>query len=322
MSVKALLNARWQRWLDKRIPKQAQIQLGHKSIFILPSRSGWMYLLLLLVLIATGINYQNSLIYALCFWLFSLSLVAMIFTFRNVSGLQIQALKPQSCFVNERLELPLVLKSERRFHESLRLSLNGSASVEYSLPPETTQTLYLSYLALKRGPLNIERIRLDSQYPLGIFRVWSWLKFDFNGVVFPQPEFVPFQFAGADDGQELQGAPAVDAGQNDFYGLRAYQAGDSLKRIAWKQYARGKGLVTKEFDHDNAASCMLSWDSLAPLPIETRLSRLCGWVLTAHENGWNYGLSIPGKTIEPSHSVDHKERCLMALALFGYEGRL
>src|SRR5690606_9731069 len=133
-----------------------------------------------------------------------------------------------------------------------------------------------------------------------------------------RPETVPFVFLASDGGEQLSGAPSAQSGEQGFQGLRPYRQGDSMRRIAWKQLARGKGLVSKDFDHDEGATCWLDWAALTGVPTETRLSRLCGWVLQAHQQGWRYGLRLPGEEFSPDNSEGHRDRCLRALALYGF----
>jgi len=82
---------RWQKWLDRRIPPARQVELSHRSIFIVPNRVGLLFGVALFVMLVTAINYQNSLIYALTFWLFCVAMAAMNFTYRNLSGLTLAA---------------------------------------------------------------------------------------------------------------------------------------------------------------------------------------------------------------------------------------
>ena len=51
MSVKQRIRQRWQRWLDRRIPPASQVTLSHRSIFILPTATGALYLLMLVVML-------------------------------------------------------------------------------------------------------------------------------------------------------------------------------------------------------------------------------------------------------------------------------
>src|SRR5690554_7775795 len=63
----------YQKWLNKRIPKTNKIKLSHRSVFIVPNAAGGLYILLLVLMLITSINYQNNLLFGLTFWLFSLS---------------------------------------------------------------------------------------------------------------------------------------------------------------------------------------------------------------------------------------------------------
>lgn len=318
MTLPARWQQRWQAWLDRRIPPAAQVTLSHRSIFILPTRSALTFGLLLLLLLITAINYQNSLIYALTFWLFSVGLAAMLFTFRNLSGLTLIAGHAAPCFAGERLQLPLWLQADRRGHQAVLLGFPDQPAQQASVAAGERQALHLSLPARQRGPLQTGRLRLDSRYPLGLFNTWSWVRLEFRGLVYPRPETVPFVFLAGDGGEQLSGAPSAQSGEQDFQGLRPYRQGDSMRRIAWKQLARGKGLVSKDFDHDEGATCWLDWAALAGVPTETRLSRLCGWVLQAHQQGWRYGLRLPGEEFSPDNSEGHRDRCLRALALYGF----
>lgn len=309
---------RWREWLDRRIPPARQIELSHRSIFIIPNRTGLLFTVALVIMLMTAINYQNSLIYALTFWLFSVALAAMHFTYRNLSGLTIAAGHAYPVFAGDVIELPVrLLASEKKSHESLDIGFPEQPEISVDVEKGDSEDAGLSYRTQQRGWLNPGRFRMETRFPVGMYTAWTWVSLDFSVLVYPKPEWVPFVFAAGDGGEELEGAPSRESGNQDFHGLRPYQPGDSLKQIAWKQLARGKGLVTKEFDSDQGATCWLDWEVLAPANTETRLSRLTGWVLQAQQNGWKYGLRLPGTEIQPANSEIHKEQCLQALATYG-----
>ena len=86
-----MLKQAWQRWLDRRLPRARQVQLDQRRIFIFPTGYGFLYLLVSVLLFFGGINYENNLILGLCFLMVSLFLVAILHTFRNLSGLSLRA---------------------------------------------------------------------------------------------------------------------------------------------------------------------------------------------------------------------------------------
>ena len=104
----------------------------------------------------------------------------------------------------------------------------------------------------------------------------------------------------------------------DLAALRAWSAGDSPRRIAWKAVARSGSdeLLVKQFDGAEGGELLLDWHSLPNgLPAESRLSRLTAWVIEADAAGLRWGLHLPGLVIEPGQGPQHRERCLEALAL-------
>jgi uncharacterized protein (DUF58 family) len=313
---KAFFQKRWKRWLDQRLPRQRQIRLGHRSIFILPSAAGWVFSLLLLLMLMTAINYQNSLIYALVFWLFAMGGAAMYLTFRNLSGLMLSTHEAMPCFVGDTASIPLRLGCEGTYGRyALVLGYPGHPQVFADVSKDESCSRNLLFTCTRRGYLQPGRIRVETRFPAGLFRAWTHLDLDVGSLVYPRPETVPMLLGSGGEGGDLPGVTLDMAGQQDFRGLRSYQNGDSLRQIAWKQLARGKGLMTKEFDRDEGASCWLEWTHVSG-DVETRLSRLCGWVLHCHELGWLYGLRLPGVEIRPEHSEAHLQRCLRTLAVY------
>ena len=63
------LRARGRQWADRRIPRADWQEFSQRNIFILPTGAGVVFGVLLLIMLITGINYQNSLIYLLTFLL-------------------------------------------------------------------------------------------------------------------------------------------------------------------------------------------------------------------------------------------------------------
>ena len=91
------------------------------------------------------------------------------------------------------------------------------------------------------------------------------------------------------------------SGNEEFQGLRRYVPGDSLRKIDWKGYARGRGLNTKLFEEPVGGRLWLRWDKLEGLGDEQRLSILCHWVLELDRQHQPYGLVLPGLTLAPDY---------------------
>ena len=135
----------------------------------------------------------------------------------------------------------------------------------------------------------------------------------------PQSEVpLPAQLgAGQGDKTPPQNYIAHNSGSEDFVGLENYQLGESLRHIAWKQFAREQGLQTKHYADAIDDEMWLDWDALPGMDKEARLSRLCAWALRFSESSQPYGLRLPGLELAPSTGRAHCDAILRELALFG-----
>lgn len=309
----------WQRyrdgWLARRIPPANRITLDQRRIFILPTRQGAAFAVALLLMLLAGINYQNSLAYGLTFLLFSLALVAMLHTYRNLAGLQLAGGGASPVFAGEVAGFRLRLESDRRAHQAIALGWRGEPLVVNDVPAGETVALQVFHPAPTRGWLRPERLRVESRFPLGLFVAWSWLDLDVRGLVYPRPLEAPPPRYGEDSGGE-EGQRQAGQGADDFQGLRAYQPGDSRRRLDWKAFSRGQGLLVKDFTALAGSELWLDF-SVLDGDTETRLSWLCQAVLDASTRQLRFGLRLPGQELAPATGENQRDAALQALALFG-----
>lgn len=307
------IKKRWLAWLDKRIPAASSIQLSHRSIFIFPSKMGFLFLALLGIIFILAVNFQNSLAYGLLFLLGSILFVGIYHTYQNLSKLQLIATPVAPCFVGDTLKFKVLLKPLLG-KEYFQIKLGWEKSKVVDVPKDTESVAELEQRAVTRGLYNPKRMRISTTFPLGLLEAWSWVALRYEAIVYPKPIREPFQYvSGAIDNS--QPGRNSQKGMDDFHGFRKYQPGDNLKQVAWKQFARGQGMLTKEFEDHFEHSHWLDFNATKG-DIEKRLSILCGWILMSHEAGYEYGIRLPGCEIEPSRGDSHRDQCLRALAVY------
>jgi uncharacterized protein (DUF58 family) len=296
---------------------QDAIVLGQRQLYILPTRAGLLYALVLLVLLLAGINYSSGLAYGLAFLLASLAVVTMLHTHRNLHRLQIAPAAAEPVFAGEAARFPLTVNNpQARARFGVRLEHGRrELAARLDLAPQTTVTGELNVPAAARGYLPMPDFKVATLFPLGLFYAWSRrLRFDAPCLVYPKP--APFG-ALPDAEQPVDGASSPALAGDDFVGQREYARGDSPRHINWKAAARGQGWYTKEFGGGEPAVVWLDWQATAGQDTEARLSILCRWVLDAEQRGLLYGLRLPAHSIEPAQGAAHQHECLKALALFG-----
>ena len=312
------------RWLDTwlyqlRGAQSGPVVLVHRRVFILPVSHGYLYCVVLLIMLAGSINYSLSLGFVLTFLLAGLAINGILHTFRNLANLRVLAMRPRSVFVGQTAEFPLRIENPTDVARASIDVSSGKLTVSVvDVPAHAEALVSIAVPAERRGLLHLDRVTLLTRFPLGLFRAWSYCQFDVDCLVFPKPES-PAALLPPPSGERGEGAASA-LGTEDYAGLRSYHAGDSPRRIAWKADAREQGLLTKIFSGRAETHLWLDWAALpATFDVEARLSRLTRWVLEADAVDCAYGLRIPGTTIEPDIGADHRTRCLEALALYDHE---
>ncbi len=309
-------------WSLRRSPRLKQLTLSQRRIYIMPSRAGFVFLMLLLVMLILAINFQNNLMFAVTFLLASLFVVTILHTYANLSGLTIRFIRGHPCFVGEQAAFDLTLTAKgARQYESIQLRLRTGEETAVDLVEERQRSLTLYQKASRRGFLPADALQIETFYPLGLFRAWTWLQVDLKSLVYPRPVEGGrlSDLSGSGSGDQSQAHIGERHGGEEFSGLEQYQAGMSLKRVAWKNYARGQGMYAKQYVELNDNRRWLSWDLWPELSPEDRISRLTWWVLQLHRRGEEYGLLLPGIEISPDRGEAHRVRVLEALACFGLD---
>ncbi len=322
-ALRRTLHERFAAWaLRVRPPEPVPVLLTQRRVYVLPTRGGLLYALSLVVLLIGAINYNLSLGYGLVFLLGGLGIVSILHTFRNLAGTSITVGAPAPVFVGDTARFPLLLhNADARERRLLRLFLPGETVVSVDIPPQGSTRALLPLPAKRRGWLTMPRATIETVWPLGLVRTWSYTAPALACLVYPRPaDAVPPAptFAGMQGGR----LPS-DSGDEDFAGLRRHQPSDPPHHVAWKTAARlgpDAALQTKQFSGTAAQALWFDWALLpTTLDIETRLSILARWVLDAEDAGLSWGLRLPGGEIPQAHGPAHTHVCLKALALHGQD---
>ena len=308
------------KWLFKlKGPEAGPVVLTQRRVFILPTRQGLLFGVLLLLLLTGSLNYNLSLGYVLTFLLAAMGIISMLHAFRNLAGLQVRPGKTEPVFAGEHARFAVCVDNHRTLPRyAIAVTRNKQAPVFCDVAQNAAAIAEVSVAAQQRGWLRPGRFTLFTRFPLGLFHAWSYVELDSRCLVYPRPDSAklpppkPYAHTGA----------GVESGQgyDDFTGLRPHQPSDSPRHIAWKAAARDYGLLTKQFIGRSDAELWLDWNDLpASLDDEAKLSRLCRWVLDAEAADISYGLRLPGKELPLAYGEQHRQNCLEALALFGLQ---
>jgi uncharacterized protein (DUF58 family) len=307
-------NSPLSRWIFQHHGSESEALLYHRRIFILPTRPGLVFALMIPGLLLISINYQISLGYLFTFWIGSMAWVGLHISFANMSGLRFSRAQAQPVFAGEQAAFEFEVEdTKKRARYAIRVSC-GQGESRFHVPVQGQRRGLFLVSTRQRGWLPAPRVTIDSLFPLGLWRAWAYWKPAAKCLVYPAPEKNPPDLPGMGDGEgEAEGGKR---GNDHFAFVRPYQVGDSIRRIAWKTAARtdGDALLTKAFEGGASQDIWLDWNNTGASEI-LRPSRLTAWVLKADQMGVDYGLKLPGLEIAPDHGERHRAECLKALAL-------
>jgi uncharacterized protein (DUF58 family) len=297
-------------------PFDGEVTLDKNRVYILPTKIGVLFSLLLIILLLGSVNYGKSLGYVLVFLLAGVGNVAMLATWRNLAGLRLRAGGCAPVFSGEQAEFSVLLQNlDPVLRYSIAISQNGHEYEVVDIPADGVAQIHFSKKTDQRGLLNAGRFRLGTEFPTGLFVAWTWIELNMQCVVYPKPAARTSQPAGnsiVDGESDLQGD-----GLEEYTGLRKYQVGDSWRRVSWKATARSDEMYTKEFAGGVPEMQWIDWKAMAVSNTEERLSIMTRLVIEAEASHRNYGLRLPDSEIAPEHGNRHYQHCLKALALYG-----
>ncbi len=297
-------------------PSRDAIELHNRRLYILPTRFGYLFGVMLLLLFLAAINYQNSMAFVLTFMLVSLGIVSLWHTHKNLLGIKVKLQIPRPVFRGEDCELLFEVSHPNNCKRyAIGIQYAEQAPVYLKLDAVASGNAKLKLPTRQRGLFKPGGITVFTRYPTGLFHAWGWLRFDVPLLVYPRPlgdvrleQSMIEQFDGQTSTSTIEG--------DDFAGLREHRVGESLRHISWKAYAQGKGLLTKTFQGHARPSLWIDWDSIQQGSLEDRLGFMTALVLAAENEEQKYGLRLPGTTIEQGYGNAHKHSCLQALATF------
>ena len=148
--------AKLRQWLfrfgrDEQLP----IVLTQRRIFIIPTKTGLLFAVVLVLMLIGAINYNLSLGHALVFLLGGLGMVAMVHTFRNLVALRLMPGRADRVFAGETARFTVHLENDRQqARRALDLSFGNSEAVSTDIPANASSTVAIPCPTQTRGLLD------------------------------------------------------------------------------------------------------------------------------------------------------------------------
>ncbi len=309
-------------WIEGRLPVTDTWTLGQRNIYIVPTKAGTAFALMLLIMLLGSINYQLNLGYLLTFLLVGCALVSMHMTHGTLKGLTLRVRPVAPVFAGEAALVEVVLTSPDSQRHGIGLAFHDTRRFGWrqaftDVPAHGQASARLSMVPPRRGLHVLPSVMAETRFPLGLFRAWTVWRPAASVLAFPAPETPPAPLPAS------RAAPG-DAAQHkrsdggEFDGVRAWRRGDTMRQVVWKKAARTGELVSRDTSVAVNRELWLDWHAarLTAGALEERLSRLTAWVLAADRAGVAYGVRLPGRDVVPAAGDAHRRALLELLALW------
>jgi uncharacterized protein (DUF58 family) len=309
------LSDRISRHLSNRRQCSDHIHLDRSNIYIFPTASGLIFVALLGTMLVTAINYQNSLVYLLTFLLGTFFFLSIWISFLTLQGLEILSREAGDVIEGARCEFQLVLLHEAKDVPNLEVGSTALDVNHHYLERGQKKCVTLIEQPRARGVYLLERAYLATRFPFGLVRAWTWLRTGARVYVYPRA-IEPVRAAVGASAREV-GRSAFTVRENSG-DLKSYAPGDSLSRIAWKQFASKDELYIRAYDTSAQISDQwVRWEEYDAAGTEQRLGMMAFDVRRLGGQHRPFGLQMPGLVIQPGRGPGHVRQCMRALA--GYD---
>jgi uncharacterized protein (DUF58 family) len=300
------INQRFNQWIldrvrQKRGSPELPFTLEYRHIYVMPTKFGFWFGVLLALTAVGGLNFNNNMALMLGFLLASIAQMTSLLAYRNLSGMTLLGFRAPPVFAGQKALFIVLLKNpENRLRFTVQV-VSGESSDCTDIKPQATGRLELEQMTGRRGWMELDPFRIENKYPLGLFRAWSVIIPQARCLVYPAPALNPPPLPKAGRGD--YGVARAGEGEH-LHGLREYQPGDPLRRIAWRTSARHQKLYSRIMESPSAEACEFNWYLMGGGATEEKLSILAAWILRAERQQLPY------------MGEEHRDACLKILALF------
>lgn len=296
-------------------PFDGKVTLTRDRVYIIPTKAGLIFSLLLITLLIGSINYEKNLGFILTFLLAGTGNILLLSTWRNIAGLELSSSDATAVFSGEPAHFSIQLINHQLYdRHSIAISQHGEEQDIVDCAANSQQLITFKTETTRRGKQDAGRFRIYTEFPSGLFIAWTWADLSMTCIVYPAPDnSIKLPVFNHSESGEMD---TPGHGMENFSHLRKYHHGDNINRVSWKAAAKTDQLFTKQFIGAKPVTHWINWNDIPAQDTEQRLSMMTALIINAEQNHQYYGLRLPEKEIAPNSGSEHYHRCLTELALY------
>jgi uncharacterized protein (DUF58 family) len=296
--------------------------------------AGWTFLAIATMVGIAAVRNQAALMFALFGGMMGAMMVSVVMAYRMVKAVRLQRDLPDRAWQNQTVYLGYSLRNTLGRGACLGLSVSevdpeGIETAEgycVHLPGRGVFRAGARFAPRIRGRIQLRGVRVSTRFPFGLVTAGKVARQEASLVVWPAKGRLTARLLHRGAVESSSAAPSpVQGGQDEFFGLREYRAGDSPRWIHCRRSATRAVPVVREMSRPLPEILFVILDTILPdasAPSRARRERALRFAATlidlALHRGYQVGLALAYRdkvaVHPPAAGRGHRTALLDALA--------
>lgn len=241
--------------------KNVPIIFGWNNIYILPNKFGVVFFAISISTILSSLNNNNNLGFLFGFFLFSFAFVAIFKTHKNLKAISITKAEISNIYQGQDLIIIFDLKSKSRSTESIRiknLEFKDKQNSKFITRSDDKREIQCSISELKRGKIEFLNFKIETTFPYGLFKAWSYFQYPLAAFVYPKKTKCELNVVNLESRDQIN---SLSQSKKDSFGETFshhldYEQGTKLNLIDWKMYQSKNILKIKNYESFNTSKLL------------------------------------------------------------------
>lgn len=296
----------------KKITQYPEPTVSKKNIYIFPTGYGFQIGLFIILSLIAATIYQINLGLIILVTLSVLFFLSILITFENINHLSFQSV--ENIISNQdskgiKVEVTNHAKQKKlNFQISSQDKTLQSSDVNFH-PGESL--IHLQGLFQQRGCYDFPLLKIQTVFPFGIVRAWSWFQLKEPIYVYP----APIQYFKSFNHFLTHTMTNQSSSNEDFDGIDQFQEGMSESKIAWKISSSKDQLYIKKFENQlNISKILIDYDQIPEPDHETKLGIIVYLLHECLQQKKEFAIKIKDIESEYGQTSLHLDKLLKIIA--------
>ncbi len=301
MSVFSRLKA----YFHQRIRRKPQV-------YIMPTFAGLWWLGTVFLLMLMGWGYANNLCLALAVLLLSLSVIFLIENHFNLEGFKFQRISFDDQFAGLTSSWRGQVKDlTERTRKDIELRWDGNEKIMGNILFKSNQSAEGEMTFPKSARWHSPTLIIQSTYPLGLFRAWSFQHCEMEAWVYPAPIPQGKRITEHHEDESQTELYKISTSGDEPHESKMYESSDAYNRIDWKQFAKNRELRVKTYQEAQSSVFYYQWPYMAG--DQNACRQLVGLIEEHYARIEKFGFKNQGLDLLPECDPYHRQRVLRSL---------